>query len=78
MTESQVVNEWTNQAKFKGKLEQSRQNLLELLEGRFPGLIPVEVVKLINEQESLDLLADWFRAAVRAFTFEHFLAVLKR
>jgi hypothetical protein len=78
MTESQVVNEWTSQAEARGELKRSRKNLLELLEGRFPGLIPAEVVKLINEQESQELLDDWFRAGVRAFTFEQFLAVLKR
>jgi hypothetical protein len=78
MTESQVVNEWTRQAESRAKLVERRLALLELLEGRFPGVVPPEVVKLINEQESLELLDDWFRAALRAFSFEQFLAVLRR
>jgi hypothetical protein len=45
---------------------------------RFPGSVPDEIVRLINEQESLPLLDDWFRAAVRAYSFEQFLDVLKR
>jgi hypothetical protein len=74
MTESQAVNEWINM----GVLKNQRQNLLELLEGRFPGAVPKEVAQLIQHQESLELLHDWFQAAVRANTFEQFLDVLKR
>jgi hypothetical protein len=40
--------------------------------------LPDEVVRLINEQESQPLLEDWFRAALRAYTFEQFLDVLKQ
>jgi hypothetical protein len=78
MTESQVVNEWISQGKAEGKLETQRENLQEVLKDRFPGLVPNEVVQLIQHQESLDLLHDWFRAAVRASSFEEFLAVVKR
>jgi hypothetical protein len=78
MTESQVVNEWMSQGEARGKLLDRRQSLLELLQERFPGLVPAEVVKLINEQESLELLVNWFRAAIHAFTFQDFLAVLRR
>jgi hypothetical protein len=78
MTESQVVNGWIRQGEAKGKRENQQQNLLELLEGRFPGAVPNEIVTLIQQQESLELLRDWFKAAVRASTFEEFLSVLKR
>ncbi len=78
MTESQVVNEWMSQGAAKGQLMERRRNLLEFLTLRFPGSVPDEVRRLINEQESLPLLDDWFRAAVRAYTFEQFLDVLKR
>jgi len=73
MTESQVVNEWMS----KGRLEERRQKLLEALEMRFPGEVPNEVAQLVNQQESLTLLDDWFRAALRVSTFAQFLAVLK-
>jgi hypothetical protein len=78
MTESQVVNEWISQSNTQTALKTRRQDLLELLEIRFPGLVPNEVVQLIQEQDSPDLLQEWFRAAARAFTFDQFLAVLKR
>jgi hypothetical protein len=78
MTESQVVNEWMRQGETKGRLAERRQKLIQLLEGRFPGVVPNEVVQLIETQESMGLLDDWFNAAVRAFTLEQFLAVLKR
>ena len=79
MTESQVVNEWISQGEAKGNLERQRQNLLELLEGRFPGAVPDEVVRLIRQQDSLELLHDWFKVAVRASTtIEQFLDVLKK
>ncbi len=73
MTESQIVNEWID----RGKLAVQRESLLEALEVRFPGEGSEEIVQLINQQESLPLLSDWFRAALRASTFEHFLTVLK-
>ncbi len=78
MTESQVVNDWISQGEAKGKLTERRQKLLEALSLRFPSSTLDDVVRIINEQESLTLLDDWFRAALRADTFEQFMAVLKR
>jgi hypothetical protein len=77
MTESQVVNEWISQGEARGKLANQRQNLVEILEARFPGAVPNDVVRLIPGQESMEVLHDWFKAAVRAYSFEQFLAVLK-
>jgi hypothetical protein len=78
MTESEVVNEWIRKGEARGKLTERRQTLLEALTLRFPGAVPEEVVRLINEQESQPLLEVWFRAALRAYTFEQFLDVLKQ
>ena len=78
MTESQVVNEWISQGEAKGQLKELRLNLLELLEGRFPGIIPADVVRLIQQQESMEVLHDWFKGAVRAYSFEHFMVELKK
>jgi hypothetical protein len=78
MTESQVVNEWINQGMAAGTLKERRRNLLQTLTVRFPGSVPDEVVRLINEQDSLPLLDEWCRAAIRAYTFEQFLDALKR
>jgi hypothetical protein len=78
MTESQVVNEWISQGEARGILKMAREVLIDILKVRFPGSVPDEIVRLINQQESVDLLHDWRRAALRAGTFEQFMDVLKR
>jgi hypothetical protein len=78
MTESQVVNDWINQGEAKGKLTERRQKLLKLLSKRFPGAVPDDVTRLVNEQESLDILDLWFDAAAEAYTFQQFMDVVKR
>ncbi len=78
MTESEVVNEWIRRGEAQGKRAAQRQNLLELLEGRFPGLVPNDVVQRIQQQENLEVLRDWFKTLVRGCTLEQFLAVFNR
>ncbi|MFO0824625.1 MAG: hypothetical protein U0792_16155 [Gemmataceae bacterium] len=78
MTESQVVNEWLTQGETQGKLRERREVLVRVLNKRFPGVVPPEVTKLINEQESFDLLRHWFDAALDATAFADFMAVLKQ
>jgi len=78
MTESPLVNSWIERGIARGELRTQRQYLLELLEDRFPGMVPADVVRLVAEQEDRDLLHDWFRAAGRAADFGQFLAYLKR
>jgi hypothetical protein len=77
MTESQVVNSWISRGKKEQKLESVRRHLLAVLQGRFPGEVTEEVTRLIQGQESTDLLEDWFLAAVGVDSFAKFLAVLK-
>jgi hypothetical protein len=78
MTESKVVNEWIAQGETRATRKERQGALLRPLNRRFPGTVPTEVTKLINEQESLDLLTYWFDAAVDAKAFEDFMAVLKQ
>src|SRR6266516_2214277 len=56
MTESQVVNEWTADALLKGKVLATRTDLLDVVEGRFPGALPEEYRRLLETQDSLPLL----------------------
>lgn len=58
MTESQVVNEWISQGEAQGELKASRQKLLEAITLRFPGCAPADVIRLINQQESIPMLDD--------------------
>jgi hypothetical protein len=78
MTESQVVNEWISQGEAKATLRERRRKVLDALSFHFPGAATDEIVRLVNEQDSLPLLDDWFWAALRADTFEQFVAVLKK
>jgi hypothetical protein len=77
MVESQVVKEWISQGEARGELKRQRRNLLDLVRQKFPTVSP-EVVKGINDQESMPVLEDWFHAAVGATTLDEFLAVLKK
>lgn len=60
------------------RLATERKTLLELLEVRFPRTVPNDVVQLIQQQDSREVLLDWFDAAARAYSFDQFLAVLKK
>jgi hypothetical protein len=74
MTESIVVNEWIE----AGEVKASRLKLIDVLEVRFPSALNRELRQTILEQDTLSLLNDWFRAALRAATYDDFLAVLRQ
>jgi hypothetical protein len=78
MTESQIVNEWIAKGLTVGRLTDRREILLGLLNKRFPGAVSPDVTKLIDQQESLDLLKYWIDAVVDADTFDDFMTVLKQ
>ena len=78
MTESKVVNEWIEEAVAQAQLKEARENLVRLLRRRFPAALTEDVLGAINAQPSLDMLHDWFEAAISAFSAEAFLAVLRR
>jgi hypothetical protein len=77
MTESQVVNGWIREGEIKGVLGERRRNLLETLDDRFPGRMTDDVRRMIQQQESLDLLGDWNRAARRVSSYDDFLGILR-
>jgi hypothetical protein len=77
MTESQVVNEWIEEAVNKKELEATRQLLIRLLEKRFPGQVPAEVVGTINTQPSLAMLLDWFDQASQVVGIADFVRLLR-
>jgi hypothetical protein len=78
MYESQLFKEWTAEALRRGERSARRQDLLQILQERFPDTLTAEVSDLITRQESDELLRDWFRAALRAASAEEFLTVLRR
>jgi hypothetical protein len=76
MTESEVVNEWIRQGIAKGMLKGTRENLLGLLHLKFPGCVPEEVARRINQQDDLSLLRDWVAVAFKIASIEEFIAML--
>ncbi len=78
MTESNVVNRWVQEARDQARIEEARENLLRVLRRRFPGVLTDDVLRSINAQPSLNMLHDWFDAAISAFSPDDFLAVLRR
>jgi len=77
MTESALVNGWIRQGGVCGELRQLRQHVIELLEIRFPEAVTPDLVKLVEHQEALSQLEEWFRAIAGAERYDDFLRVLR-
>jgi hypothetical protein len=60
------------------RVASTRDHLLFLVREKFREGMPEEFVKLIQEQESYEMLDTWYRAAVTSPTVEAFLAVLRQ
>lgn len=60
MTESTLVNRWMSQAESRAELRMMRQNLIYLLELRFPTARIEAIAKMIETQDDLNLLQRWF------------------
>ena len=78
MTESQVVNEWILRGMSEARIIERREYLLFLIDERFPGSLSDEIRGLLERTADPDLLRTWFVAAVQAYTFDHFLIVVKQ
>lgn len=77
MTESEVVNEWIEEAVNRKELETFRRALLRLLHQKFPNQVVPEVVETINTQPSLSMLHNWFDQAIQLASFADFVRVLR-
>jgi hypothetical protein len=78
LTASEVVNRWLQQGERFGEVKASRRMLLGLLQARFPNQVSAEDADTVNQQDSLELLDEWFQAAVRAYTFSQFVEFLRQ
>lgn len=76
--ESQMMNRWRAEEAAAEKLRTKKQAIIEMVDIRFPGAMPDEVRRLIQEQKTQSLVDDWFRAAARANAYQEFDAVLRR
>jgi hypothetical protein len=59
---SRVADEWRGEAR--------RRDLLRVLEVRFPGGLPADLVASVSAQSDLDMLTRWFDQALTATTLE--------
>ncbi|MGL4553129.1 MAG: hypothetical protein ACRC33_18340 [Gemmataceae bacterium] len=76
--ESQILNPWRAEAAARATLRTKRQYILGLLDARFPGKSPAEVRQSIEQQDSNEVLDDWFRSLAEASTIDDFLRALRR
>jgi hypothetical protein len=76
MKESQQVLEWMNEGRTEGRtegrVENARDNLLRILELRFPGAVPRTWTKQIRTNDDLDELKRWLDVAVTAPDWDSF------
>jgi hypothetical protein len=73
VTESALVIRWIETR----ELQVRRELLNELLHAGFPTELSPEVIETINQQPSVSLLHSWFKAALKARTYEDVLALLR-
>jgi hypothetical protein len=73
MTESQVAQE----VRHEGEIKARQEDTLTVLEDKFPSAVTEELIRVIKDQDSLVLLNQWFRTALRATNLDDFIAVLR-
>jgi predicted transposase YdaD len=57
----------------EGRAEDRAEALVQLLQAKFPGQTPAEVLRRVEQSRDLDLLRRWFAAALTAATLDEFL-----
>jgi len=86
MLEPSIVDEWMaagwakgwEKGWAKGMVLGRRDNLMRVLQFRFPAQVPSDVETAIQAQNDLDTLSQWFDAALRATSLDEFRAVVSR
>jgi hypothetical protein len=78
MEESQVILEWTADARRQGQVEALRATLLRLAQIRFKAELTDEDRQMISTQGSVGVLDEWLNAVVKADDYAGFRAVLRR
>jgi hypothetical protein len=71
-TESNLSLGCAAEAEYRGEIKRARRDLLQVLDFRFPGTISRDIRELIQKQDSLYILEDWFKAALQAFSIDSF------
>jgi hypothetical protein len=70
MERSRVIDAW--------QLEEARRNVLRILETRFPGDLPPDVVQSMSKLKDPAQVPDWIEAAVHARDVEAFRQAVQR
>ena len=77
MGESQVLNEIRQYVAERERLATKRQVLIDLVDLRFPGQMPPEVRRLLEQQESEAVLKHWFGTAATALDYAAFDSTIR-
>jgi hypothetical protein len=72
MRESTVVNEWKAEGKAEGAIQTRRDDILRLLELKFPGQVPDEWMTAVESQADSKELSRWFDAVAVASSLAEF------
>ena len=72
------VDELMARASRVGTSEALRDGTLAILQLRFPGQVPPDVVNRINSQASAEILGDWILLSARLPTLQEIAAYLRR
>jgi hypothetical protein len=75
--ESQVIKEWTEQARAEEKILNLRASVARALDRRFPGPLPEDLLAAIVAATDPDELSLWFDAALTASSLDDFRAAVR-
>lgn len=80
MLDSRFVDEWKAEVMALGEAEGMvlgrRENLMRVLQFRFPTPVPSDLETVIQAQTDLDTLSRWFDASLRAASLDEFRAAV--
>lgn len=77
-TESELVNIWIEGAVQKTQIGATQDNLILVLNCKFPEQLSPEVQETIQQQPNLTLLRSWLMEVIESNTFEEFVSMLRR
>jgi hypothetical protein len=72
MWHSQVVQQWKDEGRAEGELRTQRSNLLQILRLQFKVEIPPDLVTLIEQTTSMDVLNRWLNLSFEVSSLDDF------
>lgn len=77
MLRSQIVEEWRQEGRVEGRVEEKRADVLRALQLRLANPVPADIAAPIEQQPDLEVLSRWFDLALTADSLETFRAGIR-